>query len=539
MLAQGSKSGRGLPQSKTQATFGVGGVFQQAPRAHFPAILLAGLLAAGAASGQDQAPAATPAQLQERLAACISQPRFAAALWGVKIVSLDTGKTLFEHNAGKLLSPASNSKLYTVALALDRLGPDCRIRTSLFANAKPDSTGTLPGDLIVYGRGDPTLNARFHGNDIFNALAPLAAALTNAGVRRITGDLVGDASYLRGPEFGSGWAWDDQEYGYGAELSALTINDNVLEAALRPGERDGVPCRLTLSAAAAGFLAISNRTETVPKGGRRSLSFYRLPGQNVVYVSGQVPLEDPASTEELTVHNPAALFVALFREALARHGIALEGKLRTVDWLDRQASPMNSSAMVELGAVESPPLRDLAREVLKPSQNLYADLLLDCVGERQRAADTPPGRTSEELGIRELNQFLARAGIKRGEVFLEEGSGLSRDNLATPNATVTLLQFMSRHPCAQTFLQALPVAGVDGTLKNRMKNTPAAGNVRAKTGSLRWAHSLSGYATSAAGERFAFCLMLNRYHAPDPNHPPRADLDAVAVMLAGLTGRAE
>jgi D-alanyl-D-alanine carboxypeptidase/D-alanyl-D-alanine-endopeptidase (penicillin-binding protein 4) len=194
--------------------------------------------------------------------------------------------------------------------------------------------------------------------------------------------------------------------------------------------------------------------------------------------------------------------------------------------------------MVELGALESPPLRDLARQVLKPSQNLYADLLLAHLGEKARDADTPPGRTSEQLGSRQFEPFLAQAGVQRGEVFLDEGSGLSRESLATPNATVALLAFMSRHPCAEAFLEALPIAGVDGTLKNRMKNTPAAGNVRAKTGSLRWASCLSGYVTSAAGERLAFCLMLNRYHDTDPGRPPRADLDAIAVMLAGLAARA-
>jgi len=524
-------------------------------------ILLAGLVL-GSAFGQEEKPPAAPAEpqaiphsalriphseerppvalaeLQERLAGMLAQPRFGAALWGVKILSLDTGKTLFEHNAGKLLSPASNAKLYTVALALDRLGPDYRIRTSLYAKSRPDPGGTLQDDVIVYGRGDPTIDARQHGGDIFKALEPLAAALTNAGVKRIAGDLVGDASFFRGPEFGSGWAWDDQEHDYGAEISPLTINNNTLQVVVRPGERAGAPCRLALLPA-TGYLTLSNRTETVPKGQRRTVSFYRLPNENVVYAFGQAPLQDPGSTEEVTLHNPAGLFIVFFREALARHGVTVSGRLRTSNWLDRQVDPLDCSRMVELGALESLPLRDFARQVLKPSQNLYADLLLAHLGEKERVAGTPPGRTSEELGIRQLDAFLAQAGVKRGEVFLDEGSGLSRESLTTPNATVALLGFMSRHPCAEIFLEALPVAGVDGTLKSRMKNTPAAGNVRAKTGSLRWANSLSGYVTTAAGQRLAFCIMLNRYHNTDPGRPARTDLDAIAVMLAGLAARAE
>ena len=176
--------------------------------------------------------------------------------------------TVFEQNPQKLFSPASNSKLYTVALALDRLGADYRIKTSLYAKAKPNRSGTLKGDLIVYGRGDPTINARLNGGDIYQALEPLVRALTNAGVKRITGDLVGDESYFHGPPFGSGWAWDDLEYYYGAEISALTINDNTLQAVVKPGARIGAPCQLALLPATA-WLTFSNRTETVEKGATR------------------------------------------------------------------------------------------------------------------------------------------------------------------------------------------------------------------------------------------------------------------------------
>jgi D-alanyl-D-alanine carboxypeptidase/D-alanyl-D-alanine-endopeptidase (penicillin-binding protein 4) len=186
--------------------------------------------------------------------------------------------------------------------------------------------------------------------------------------------------------------------------------------------------------------------------------------------------------------------------------------------------------------VESLPMRDIAREVQKPSQNLYTDLLLAHVGERSRLSDASADATSEDLGIRELNKFLAEAGLKRGEVIFEEGSGLSRDNLTTPNATVTLLRYMSRHQCAQVYLEALPIAGVDGTLRNRMKDTPAAGNVRAKTGTLRWANSMSGHVTTAAGEHLIFSLMVNRYYEA---RPARGDLDTIGVLLASFTGRTE
>ena len=489
-----------------------------------------------AGPAQEPKPARTLSELQNRLSEIVSQPKYGAALWGVKVVSLDTGKTLFEHNPQKLFSPASNSKLYTVALALDRLGPEYRLKTSLYASTAPKG-GTLNGNLIVYGRADPAINARLHNGDIYKAFEPLVIALTNAGVRRIAGDLIGDDSFFHGPEFGSGWCWDDLEYYYGAEVSALTVNDNALQVKVEPGDKIGAACRISVTPA-TDYLVFSNRTETVASDERRRVTFYRPLDENLVYMTGQMPLGGSNDVRDVTFHNPAGLFIAWFREGLARHGVKVSGKLRTMNWLDRQGAPLDCGKMVELGSMESLPLRDIAREVQKPSQNLYTDLLLAHVGESVRSGTDRYDTTSEELGIRELGKFLEQAGVHKGDVFFEEGSGLSRDNLTTPNATVALLQFMSRHKCAQVYLQSLPIAGVDGTLRSRMRSTPAAGNVRAKTGTLRWANSLSGYVTTAAGERLVFSVMLNRFHAAGGGSS-RADLDAIAVLLAGFVGRSE
>jgi D-alanyl-D-alanine carboxypeptidase/D-alanyl-D-alanine-endopeptidase (penicillin-binding protein 4) len=473
--------------------------------------------------------------LQQRLSAYLSQTRFDAALWGVKVVSLDSGKVIFEQNSQKLFSPASNSKLYTVALALDRLGPDYRFKTSLYSAAKPNS-GVLTGDLIVFGRGDPTINARLHNDDIYAALEPFVLALTNAGVQRITGDLIGDDSYFHGAPYGSGWAWDDTESYYGAEISALTINDNTLQVSVKPGSNIGEPCAITLTPSTT-YITVSNRTETATNAVRRNINFYRPLDENVIYVSGKMPREDAPYNDDITAHNPAGLFIWFFKEALARHGIKVGGKLRAANYLEREVDPIHVEKLIELGSVESLPMSDIAREVMKPSQNLYTDLLLAHVGELHRTPETSANQTSEDLGIRELNKFLAEAGVKKVDVFFEEGSGLSRNNLTTPNATIALLQFMSHHKCAEVYLNALPIAGVDGTLRSRMKGTAAAGNVRAKTGTLRWANSLSGHVTTAAGERLLFSIMLNRYHNSDPNRTARADVDAIAIMLAEFNGR--
>jgi len=366
------------------------------------------------------------------------------------------------------------------------------------------------------------------------------AALTNAGVKRIAGDLVGDDSFIKGPPYGSGWAWDDAEYYYGAEISALTINDNTLKVTVKPGEKAGAACKLSLSPETS-YLTLSNRTTTAEKGARRTISFYRPLNENVVYVSGQMGLEEGAYSDEVTVHNPAGLFVAWCKQALERNGVKVGGKLRTMGWLERKSEPIDCEKLVELGSVESLSMADIAREVMKPSQNLYTDLLLAEVGEKTRTAETRESRggeeTSEDLGIRELNKFLGEAGVKRGDVLFEEGSGLSRNNLTTPNATVALLQFMNRHKASEAYLNALPIAGVDGTLRSRMKGTPAANNVKAKTGTLRWANSLSGHVTTASGEHLIFSIMLNRYHSVDARASGRGEIDVIPVWLAGMTGK--
>lgn len=531
-----------------------------------------------------QTPTETAEALAARLNAHISQPRFAPAAWGVKVVSLDTGKTIFEHNPQKYFNPASNAKLYSAAVALDRFGPDHRIRTSLYSTARPDTAGTLKGDLIVYGRGDPSMAASLNGGDYFKPLEALINQIAGAGVRRIEGDLIGDESYFATPAIGAGWEWDDLQEYYGAEASALTLNDNALDLFVKPADRPGPPCRI-ITGPATSWVTIINRTETAPKNSEAHVVVYRPVGENIVYVSGRLPVGGRDYRGSVAVHNPAGLFVALLKEALVRRGIAVTGRTRTIDWKYREVTPIDWAKWIELGFIESLPLRDILRETLKPSQNLYAQLLLLQVGakwEPEAAGQGPerganagsliiapspssnatatappipvtqplafgPALTTEEKGAEALNEFLEATGVKKGDVLIEEGSGLSRRDIITPNATVALLAYMHRHRFAGDYRNSLPIAGVDGTLQNRMKGTPAAGNARAKTGSLRYVYALSGYVTTAAGEQLAFSIFLNNYYNADragaaassgqraPS--PRDDLDAIVIMLAGFNGK--
>jgi D-alanyl-D-alanine carboxypeptidase/D-alanyl-D-alanine-endopeptidase (penicillin-binding protein 4) len=481
-------------------------------------------------------PATALTELRQRITDHISQPQFAAATWGVKIVSLETGATLFEHNAGKLLKPASNAKLFTGALALDRLGPDYRIRTSLLSTAKPDRHGVLRSALIVYGRGDPSFAARFNNGDYGKSLEPLVEALKTAGVTQIKGDLIGDESYFRGPPFGSSWTWDDLQYYYGAEASALTHEDNVVDLLFKPGSKVGEPCVIETKPDTR-FLTFINRATTVEAGGRRDVDLYRPVGENVIYTSGQLPVRGSNWVDAIAVHDPALWFAVRLKEKFEQRGVKVSGRPGALNWLEREANPVAYSKLVELAGVDSRPLAEIITKMMKPSQNLYAQLLLLQVGAKGQTAGTT-NQTTEDAAIVELNRFAREAGIPRGELLFNEGSGLSRSALVTPSAIAELLKFMSRHRHAEDFRAALPVAGVDGTLRNRMKGTAAERNVTAKTGTIGHVHTLSGYVTTAAGEPVAFSLMLNAYRS-DSRTVARDDLDALAVMLAEFKGRSD
>lgn len=484
----------------------------------------------------------TVAELRARIQEITRQPQLAPALFAVKIISLDTNRVLYEENAAKLVKPASNMKIYPVAAALDRLTPEFRFKTSVYAAAQADASGTVRGDLTIYGRGDPSIAASFNDGNYFSGIDALASRIVAAGVKRVEGDLVGDETYFSGAPFGPGWEWDDLQWEYGAEVSALTINDNTLDLFVKAGGSVGAPCVITLGPPTS-LLTIVNHTATSPRGTKRDLAVYRDPGENTVTIGGSLPLEDPGFTSNLAISHPARLFMTMLRQSLEKNGVRITGRTRVLEARAGRAAftPNNNAALnpkVEIASLQSPPLRVIAARTLKESQNLYAELILRSLGKTITTVDVY--RDSTEAGVQALQAFLTEAGIDATKLRIADGSGLSRENLITAEATAQLLVYMDRHRYASAFRDALPIAGVggtlrkDGTLRNRMKNTPAAGNVRAKTGTLDNVGSLSGYVTSAAGERFAFSLIINN----DLDGLARREyLDNIAVLLASFTGR--
>lgn len=490
----------------------------------------------------------TLADLQSRIGEIVRQPALEPGIFAVKIVSLDTGDVIFEQSANKFVRPASNMKLYTVAAALDRLTPDYHFITSVYAKEKADK-GTVKGDLIIYGRGDPSIAARFNNGDYFKGINDLADRIVAAGVKRVKGDLVGDESYFNGAPLGSGWEWNDLQWAYGAQVSALTVNDNGIDLTVKPGEKVGAPVVITTGPPATSFLTISNRATTSARGSKSDLQIYRALGANNLELSGSIPLGDNGWTGSVAIPDPALAFVSMLRDALTKRSVKIDGRVRTVSLRSGdsivlripaglQALPgLSKESPVEIASLSSPAFNSIAAQTLKPSQNQYTELILRTLGRTQPILTDPLTRDDEELGLSVVKDFLRQAGVGENEIALNDGSGLSRNDLISANTTVQLLTFMAKHKYFAQFRDALPIAGVDGTLRTRMRGTPAEGNLRAKTGSLSSVASLSGYVTTAAGEHLVFSMMLNNY--PDAGALRRDSIDAIAVLLASFAGRSQ
>ena len=483
----------------------------------------------------------TVAELQARISEVLRKPQLEPAMIGIKVASLETGKILFEENANKLLRPASNMKIYTVAAALDRLSPDYRFVTSVYGRAKPGADGVVRGDLTVYGRGDPSIGAPFNNGDYLKGINDLAARIVAAGVKRVEGDLVGDETYFAGPQFGSGWEWEDLTWWFGAEVSALTANDNALDLSVKPGAQVGSAAVIT-TGPPDPLLTIVNRVVTAEEKTKRELTVYRGLAAHELLVSGSIALDDEGYSGSVAISDPALLFAYLLRSELAQRGVIIAGKTRTVAPTVSPGPADNRVAiadLVELTSLQSPPLSLIAAQTLKRSQNLYTELILRTLGKVVvvPTTTTNANRTSEGAGIEVVKTFLREAGIGSPTLIQTDGSGLSWHDMVTAGATLQLLTYMHRHRYASVFRDALSIAGVDGTLKNRLKGTLAENNLRAKTGTLSSASSLSGYVRDAAGEELVFSIIVNNY--PEDANVRASCIDPIAILLASFAGKSE
>jgi D-alanyl-D-alanine carboxypeptidase/D-alanyl-D-alanine-endopeptidase (penicillin-binding protein 4) len=456
------------------------------------------------------------------------------AYWGALVVDAETGETLYALNADHYFKAASNMKLFTTAMALATLGPDFRTRTSIETTGILSRNGLLRGDLVLVGRGDANLSNRVfpftkngeRSGPANKALADLADEVVAHGLRQIRGDVIADDTYFTPARYPSGWTVDDTVWSYGAPVSAIAVNDNSLTLQVRPGARMGAPARLVWDPW-PGPYSVRNETQTVAAGTPDAmLSLARDPESKVFVLGGALAADAPMRSLSLAVPEPAEFAAAQLKRLLEERGVRITGKSRA-----RHAGEPGVQKPIEpkvLAARLSPTLMEDVRLTHKLSQNLHAELMLRIAAREGAGAETL------EDALKFAERFRDSIGIVPGDVTQADGSGLSRNGLLTPQSMVTLLSYAARQPWAEAFADTLPVAGEDGTLENRLKNTAAAGRVRAKTGTVNSTAGLSGYATTAGGKRLIFAFFGN--NNAGVARDSTAVLDAICVAMVEELG---
>lgn len=458
--------------------------------------------------------AAAQTAADESLAAAINQilekTDVKHGRWGVFVMSLKDQRIIYSRDGDRLFVPASNMKIYTTAAAVDLLGPDYRWRTSVYSHSRPDKDGSIAGDLILYGRGAPDLVSKSrHGEP---SLATIADTLYAAGLRRVGGNIVGDESYLRGEMFGRGWQWNDLQWYYGAQPSALSIDENTVELTISPGANAGETPKVVVTPGDK-YTHLTNNAATTGPNVVTSIGIMRDLSTNRIRVWGNFPARGHAFSAFLSVHSPSLWAATAFRQALLARGIQVEGEAAARDFRAAEKDRFDPAQAIELASVQSAPLSEIIRKTNKESNNLYAELLLRTLGKEHGPAAPDPvaqktsTRGDDEAGAAVIKWWLARKGIAAHGLSMHDGSGLSRLDLVTPELTSRLLAAMAQANAATVFHDSLPNAGRDGTLNGRLKRFE--NRIFAKTGSLTYVHALSGYARTGAGEQVVFSIVCN------------------------------
>jgi serine-type D-Ala-D-Ala carboxypeptidase/endopeptidase (penicillin-binding protein 4) len=487
------------------------------------------------------------ARFRGRVETALSEVHAGKAYWGILVADRNSGETLFEVNADHFFTPASNAKIFTTALALSALGPDYRFRTTLESKGVLGSNGHLSGDLVLVGRGDPDLsNRKFpyagrveHDGVVERVFAEMADEAVAKGLRQVDGDIVADDSYFPYDPYPADWSVGDLFFRFGAPVSAIAFNDNVISVQVRPGQRMGDPATIVTEPAAA-FETLSQEIVTGPAGGDADIAVVRQPGPNFQLLRGTIPLDHIPFWLDLAMTQPAQASAVTLKQLLEARGVRVIGSTRVQHApppettasgepiIPQVVPPPSDPNLLVLAEHLSPPLLESIRVTNKVSQNLHAELLLRAAGRQKM------GVGSIAAGLKAERDFLRAAGIVDGDVVLSDGSGLARGDLVTPRATVTLLQYVERQPWGREFISTLPIAGVDGTLENRMKSSAASGLIEAKTGEVEHVRALSGYAKTLRGEDLVFAIFYN--NNPQTGAGTVATVDAIATAMVETLG---
>ena len=464
------------------------------------------------------------ADLPQALDALMQASPVTRASVGIQVIDLKTGNALYSRNADRLFLPASNMKLFTAALALERLGPDHRMTTRLVRASS--------GDLILVGGGDPSLSGRAYPYqkdtptptpNPLQAIEEFADRAVAAGIMRVDGDIVGDDQVYPWAPYPPSWTEEDMIGEDGAPVSALTLNDNVITLAIHPATRAGDLASISVEPPIE-YYAVDNRVLTVAGEKEARIRVSRMPGSRQVQLWGSIPLGGATARETIAVDDPALFAACALYDALARRGVVIRGR-PVARHRSTSEDPWPGEGDV-IATRMSPPMVEMLQVIEKVSQNLHAELMLREVARVTRNTGT------RESGLQELAAWLGSIGIKSEEWRAEDGSGLSRNDEVSPRAVTRLLSHMAASKNSAAWLSLLPVGGEDGTLEHRLccvSDAGAAKQVRAKTGSLTRAVALSGYAGSRTRGRLAFSILVNNFAAPQAD--VRAWVDKIALVL--------
>jgi D-alanyl-D-alanine carboxypeptidase/D-alanyl-D-alanine-endopeptidase (penicillin-binding protein 4) len=469
--------------------------------------------------------AAAAARFAARSETLLGAPPSSKGDWGILIIDAQTGETLYEKNADGYFVPASNMKLFTTALALARLGPDFKFHTTLETRGTISSDGTLSGDVVLVGRGDPNLSNRrfpYELKEEFDGppektLVELADALVARGVKEISGDVVGDDSYFPRERYPNGWEIDDMVWEYGAAISSIVVDDNTVALTLTPGERMGDPVQAVVAPLTPDF-SLQNDVTTSAADVKSDLTLTREPGASLVVVRGTLPAKSAPRKLVLSIEEPAQHAASLLAALLVERGVRLDGRIRAVHRAETDTTPRTI-----LAEHVSVPLGESVKLINKISQNLHTEMLLRTAARQDGLWTTP-----EDM-LKSAQDFYAAAGIAPDDVIQTDGSGLSRHDLVTPRAIVTLLKYAEGQTWFAPYYASLPVAGIDGSLQDRMKGTVAAGRIHAKTGSVEHVRTLSGFAETPGGRRLIFSFLGNNQGGK--NHEAADALNGLCVAM--------
>jgi D-alanyl-D-alanine carboxypeptidase/D-alanyl-D-alanine-endopeptidase (penicillin-binding protein 4) len=468
--------------------------------------------------------------LERRLTRLLDAPPFNRATWHV-FVQDDRGRVLFNRNGDRFSVPASNTKLVVAATASVLLTADYRVRTSIYANGTV-SDGVVNGDLVLYGRGDPTWSQRCFGIDTlaagacdstWTAVDAIADSIRAKGVRRITGRIVGDGSYFEPQIVHWNWGSFDLNWWYAAPVSGLGFHDNSVDFQITPGAALDQPPKITWNPD-LGMIGFENRARTGPADSGSTIgdNFFRRPGTLDIWAEGTAALGRSPWIESFALPDPNLYAARALAASLQKKGVSIEGgAVSTTDSTAFRPVRLSTPLAEYLGR----PLPDIIFPILNTSQNWFAEMLLKILGRELGGAG------SWEKGLEVERRFLVDSVKIDSTAFaLDDGSGLSAGNLVTPHAFVQLLDYMYRHPKRAPFMAALPHAQQPGSLLKRFVGTPLEGRVRAKTGSIYRVNTLSGYIERADGRRFTFSIQANGHAVP--GRQMLAQIDSLVVQMA-------